>query len=74
MECFAGAGGSLIGYHEEGFKTVMAVEIDGDAVETLKANNVSNQLVSIASLAMHISHSLVILHISLTSLYSMGVS
>lgn len=39
LELFAGAGGSLIGYHDEGFETVMAVERDADAVKTLKANN-----------------------------------
>jgi len=39
LEMFAGAGGSLLGYHDEGFETVMAVEKDHDAVNTLKANN-----------------------------------
>ena len=39
LELFAGAGGSLLGYHDEGFKTVMAVERDKDASDTLKANN-----------------------------------
>lgn len=39
LELFAGAGGSLIGYHDEGFETAMAVERDEDAVHTLRANN-----------------------------------
>jgi hypothetical protein len=39
LELFAGAGGSLLGYHDEGFETVMAVEKDPNAVNTLKANN-----------------------------------
>lgn len=39
LEMFAGAGGSLLGYHDEGFQTVMAIEKDRDAVNTLKANN-----------------------------------
>lgn len=39
LELFAGAGGSLIGYHDEGFETAMAVEIDEDAAHTLRANN-----------------------------------
>ena len=39
LEFFAGAGGSLLGYHHEGFETVMAVEKDEDASKTLKENN-----------------------------------
>jgi len=39
LEVFAGAGGSLLGYKKYGFKTVMAIENDMDAVQTLKTNN-----------------------------------
>jgi hypothetical protein len=39
LEVFAGAGGSLLGYKNEGFDSVMAIENDGDAVKTLKLNN-----------------------------------
>jgi site-specific DNA-cytosine methylase len=39
LELFAGAGGSLIGYCDEGFVTVLAVEKDSDAISTLKSNN-----------------------------------
>ena len=39
LECFAGAGGSLIGYKNNGFETVMAIENNSDAVRTLKENN-----------------------------------
>ena len=39
LEFFAGCGGSLQGYHNNHFETVMAIEKDDDAVETLKANN-----------------------------------
>lgn len=39
LEVFAGAGGSTLGYKNNGFDTVMAVENDSDAVATLKLNN-----------------------------------
>lgn len=39
LEVFAGAGGSMLGYKNNGFVTVMAVEDDSDAVATLKFNN-----------------------------------
>ena len=39
LEGFAGAGGMHLGYHEEGFHTVTAVEYDDAAVQTLKLNN-----------------------------------
>lgn len=39
LEVFAGAGGSLLGYRNAGFRSVMAVENDGDAVRTLMLNN-----------------------------------
>lgn len=39
LEFFAGCGGSLQGYHNNHFETVMAIEKDDDAVKTLKANN-----------------------------------
>jgi hypothetical protein len=39
LEVFAGAGGSLLGYKNEGFDSVMAIENDGDAGETLTKNN-----------------------------------
>lgn len=39
LEVFAGAGGSLLGYKNAGFRSVMAVENDGDAVRTLMLNN-----------------------------------
>ncbi len=38
LEIFAGAGGSLRGYHEQGFETVMAVEKDESACNTLREN------------------------------------
>jgi hypothetical protein len=39
LEIFAGAGGSLFGYKNNGFTTVMAVENDEDAVRTLQLNH-----------------------------------
>jgi len=39
LEVFAGAGGSLLGYTKYGFETVLAIENDQNAVQTLKANN-----------------------------------
>lgn len=39
LEIFAGAGGSLFGYENNGFTTVMAVENDEDAVRTLQLNH-----------------------------------
>ena len=39
LEIFAGAGGSMLGYKNNGFVTVMAVENDSDAVATLRLNN-----------------------------------
>lgn len=39
LEVFAGAGGSMLGYKNNGFVTVMAVENDSEAVATLKFNN-----------------------------------
>ncbi len=39
LEVFAGAGGSLLGYMKYGFETVLAIENDQNAVQTLKANN-----------------------------------
>lgn len=38
IEAFAGAGGSLLGYHSMAFETALAIEKDSDAVSTLKAN------------------------------------
>jgi len=39
LEIFTGAGGSLQGYHNNGFKTIMAVEKDKEAARTLQENN-----------------------------------
>ena len=39
LECFAGAGGSLQGYKNHGFETVVAIDNDKDAISTLKRNN-----------------------------------
>ena len=39
LEFFAGCGGSLQGYHNYNFDTVMAIEKDELAIATLKANN-----------------------------------
>lgn len=39
LEVFAGAGGSLLGYKKYGFETVMAIENDQNAAQTLRANN-----------------------------------
>ena len=39
LECFAGAGGALLGYKNNGFETIFAVDNDKDAIATLKRNN-----------------------------------
>ena len=38
ISTFAGGGGSSLGYHQAGFKELLAVEWDDDAVRTLKDN------------------------------------
>ena len=38
ISLFAGGGGSSLGYELAGFKELLAVEYDGNAIETLKAN------------------------------------
>ena len=39
LEGFVGAGGSLQGYENNGFDTVIAIDNDSDAIATLKLNN-----------------------------------
>lgn len=39
IELFAGAGGTALGFHNSGINHEFLVEIDGDAVDTLKQNN-----------------------------------
>lgn len=38
LDVCAGGGGSWLGHHGKGFKTVLAIEINKDAVQTLKRN------------------------------------
>ena len=37
-DVFAGTGGDMVGYHANGYKTVLAIEINKDAVCKLKLN------------------------------------
>ena len=44
VELFAGAGGMHLGFQRSGFRTIMAVENDPSAVQTLTSNNADGRL------------------------------
>lgn len=46
VDLFSGAGGLSLGFEEQGFENVFAIEIDKNASETYKYNFPNNKLIS----------------------------